>query len=118
MAIDFGDQRIGLAVSDLLGMLAGEAYGTTNANVVLCYGHVDGIASVGGVFGTTGEHVHAVDCYSTAVVTGGQSVGGIIGSGDGSITTSVFTGMVSPGTGGSKHGLTGGNGIITNSYFD
>ena len=26
MAIDFGDQRIGLAVSDLLGMLAGEAW--------------------------------------------------------------------------------------------
>ena len=26
MAIDYGDQRIGLAVSDLLGMLAGEAW--------------------------------------------------------------------------------------------
>ena len=26
MAIDFGDQRIGLAVSDLLGMLTGEAW--------------------------------------------------------------------------------------------
>ena len=26
MAIDFGDRRIGLAVSDLLGMLAGEAW--------------------------------------------------------------------------------------------
>ena len=26
MAIDFGDQRIGLAVSDLLGMLAGDAW--------------------------------------------------------------------------------------------
>ena len=26
MAIDFGDQRIGLAVSDLLGMMAGEAW--------------------------------------------------------------------------------------------
>ena len=26
MAIDFGDQRIGLAVSDLLGMLCGEAW--------------------------------------------------------------------------------------------
>ncbi|MBO5556598.1 MAG: Holliday junction resolvase RuvX [Oscillospiraceae bacterium] len=26
MAIDFGDQRIGLAVSDLLGLLAGEAW--------------------------------------------------------------------------------------------
>ena len=25
MAIDYGDQRIGLAVSDLLGMLCGEA---------------------------------------------------------------------------------------------
>ena len=26
MAIDYGDQRIGLAVSDLLGMMAGEAW--------------------------------------------------------------------------------------------
>ena len=26
MAIDYGDQRIGLAVSDLLGMLCGEAW--------------------------------------------------------------------------------------------
>ena len=26
MAIDYGDRRIGLAVSDLLGMLAGEAW--------------------------------------------------------------------------------------------
>ena len=26
MAIDFGDQRIGLAVSDLLGMICGEAW--------------------------------------------------------------------------------------------
>ena len=26
MAIDYGDRRIGLAVSDLLGMLTGEAW--------------------------------------------------------------------------------------------
>ena len=32
MAIDYGDQRTGLAVSDLLGMLCGEAWTVTEWN--------------------------------------------------------------------------------------
>ena len=33
MAIDYGDQRIGLAVSDLLGMMAGEAWTMNEGNM-------------------------------------------------------------------------------------
>ena len=33
MAIDYGDQRIGLAVSDLLGMMAGEAWTMERASL-------------------------------------------------------------------------------------
>ena len=33
MAIDYGDQRIGLAVSDLLGMMAGEAWTMNECNM-------------------------------------------------------------------------------------
>ena len=33
MAIDYGDQRIGLAVSDLLGMMAGEAWTMNELNM-------------------------------------------------------------------------------------
>lgn len=105
------------------GGIAGEAYGTTTVTKTLTMGIIEGVGNVGGIFGYTGsaennDSVSIVDAYSCAIVKGGQRVGGLIGSGNGDITTSLYTGMLSPGLGGIRYGLTGGDGQVTNAYFD
>ena len=49
MAIDYGDQRIGLAVSDLLGMLCGEAWTMQEWNMERAASRICGEAKARGV---------------------------------------------------------------------
>jgi len=96
----------------------GGIVGTTNGYVTRCYstGAVIGsTGSTGGLVGTMYEFGRINESYSTAEVSGGNSVGGLVGFGERTnvyITNSFFAGTVNGGLG----GMIAGYGTVTNSY--
>jgi len=102
-----------------VGALVGENHGTITGSCAA--GSVEGSDYVGGLVGRNGEVATCsiIDCYSAVNVVGAESVGGLAGGNEGTITGSYATGdVVGEGYIG---GLTGGSGTdyrctITDSY--
>ena len=98
----------------------GGLVGQNEATMTGCYsaGAVSGTwANVGGLVGSNWSGT-VTQCYSTDTVSGGDSVGGLVGSNGGTVTQCYCTGMVS-GTGKSWRvgGLVGDNsGAVTQCY--
>ncbi len=105
--IDVNVTSSGSGVGGLAGVLGGYSPGVT---VTRCYttGIVRGKYSVGGLAGANGGIV--TQCQSTgAVIAGVGSVGGLVGTNGGAITQSYSTGTIDGGEG--VGGLVGTNGV-------
>ena len=93
-----------------VGALVGENHGTITGSCAA--GSVEGSDYVGGLVGRNGEVATCsiIDCYSAVNVVGAESVGGLAGGNEGTITGSYSTGDVV----GEEYigGLTGGSGTI------
>ena len=99
-----------IAGDHCLGLFGRLGLGASISNLALEAVNVHGTGNtVGGLVGWN-EEGSILSCYSTALVSGGRSVGGLVGVNAGSITSSYSTGSVS--------GEERVGGLVGNNYGD
>ena len=106
--------KVGAEIFGIVGGLVGEAYGRINNSTVSA--NVTGGGNVGGMVGLLSLGASITDSHTTGNVTSdGDSVGGLVGNSDGTITDSFATGDVSGRS--DVGGLVGySEGTITDSF--
>ena len=88
----------GVAISNYSGNTGAIASSATGAariyNVGILSGSVGGTGYTGGLVGLLDGTARVINCYSYATITGGSSVGGIVGYNNGTTTASSINTMV------------------------
>ena len=105
-----------------VGGIFGETDGSTVIDGCIVSGKIEsGAANVGGLVGNAADGTAVTNCLSTALVIGKANTtatGGIVGSGEATVTNTVVAGNVK---GGASVGNIAGDGehvTVTNSYYD
>ena len=88
-------QEVSVSTSANAGAIAANAAGATRIyNCGILGGTVSGSDNVGGLVGSLSGNARVINCYSYADITGGTTVGGIVGNNNVSTTASSIKTMV------------------------
>ncbi len=101
-------------VTNFVGLFGATDSGAKIFNVGLANVVVTGGFSVGGLVGHNGGTI--TNSYATGAVTGADTVGGLVGTNMGNITNSYATGVVTGSNVGGLVGESSSSGTVTNSY--
>lgn len=88
-------QEVSVSTSANAGAIAANAAGATRIyNCGILGGTVSGSDNVGGLVGSLSGNARVINCYSYANITGGTTVGGIVGNNGGTTTAASINTMV------------------------